>query len=380
MNFEFDEEQERLRDSLRRYLADRAPIRPYLRSAYGAARGKDDAWNGLADLGVVGLIGPTTHGGSGGSMVDAAVALEECGRALYPGPLLASAIGAISIATANGEAGSPGDGTLADLCAGTLVGAVALFETGAPTDWRTVATTVADHDGELRASGGKTHVLNAADADVLYLTAREPDGSIGLFVADSHTLGFELTTIELVDGSRPCSHVHLQGVPVRPVVGDAAVIVEDALDRMRTALVVDAVGAAQRALELTVDYAKQRIAFGKPIGSFQAIQHLSADMLRAVELARAAAYYSCWAIDAAPRAEARRAATMAAAFASDELVRLGNTAIQVFGGIGFTWEHDIHLFYKRLLSASAILGTADDHLMTLADLVFDAAGDQRGRD
>ncbi len=121
---------------------------------------------------------------------------------------------------------------------------------------------------------------------------------------------------------------------------------------------------------MALEYAKEREQFGKPIGSFQAVQHLCADMLRAVELGRAAAYYAAWACDAADGAERHRAATIAAAFAADGFYRVGATAIQVFGGIGFTWEHDIHLFYKRLLTLQQFQGSATDHLEELASIVF----------
>jgi alkylation response protein AidB-like acyl-CoA dehydrogenase len=139
---------------------------------------------------------------------------------------------------------------------------------------------------------------------------------------------------------------------------------------MTVGSVIDGVGAAARALELAVEYAKERIAFDKPIGSFQAVQHLCADMLRAVELGRAAGYYACWAADDADPGEAHRAATMAKAFASEALPQVGGSAIQVFGGIGFTWEHDIHLYYKRLLSLASTLGSADDALEELATVVL----------
>src|SRR4029077_12885386 len=142
------------------------------------------------------------------------------------------------------------------------------------------------------------------------------------------------------------------------------------LDRLGVAYAVDGVGAAQRALELAVEYAKERGQFDKPIGAFQAVQHLCADMLRDVELGRAAAYYACWALDAASPEEAHRAATLARAFACDAFPRIGGTAIQVFGGIGFTWEHDIHLYYKRLLSCGVALGTTADHLTELATLAL----------
>ncbi|HEX4778711.1 MAG TPA: acyl-CoA dehydrogenase family protein, partial [Acidimicrobiia bacterium] len=142
------------------------------------------------------------------------------------------------------------------------------------------------------------------------------------------------------------------------------------VDRLAVADVVDGVGAAARALELAVEYARTRVQFDRPIGSFQAVQHLCADMLQAVELARAGAYYACWAIDAADESERHRAVTMAKAFASDELYRVGASAVQVFGGVGFTWEHDIHLYLKRLMSLRTAGGTTDDHLADLAEIAL----------
>jgi alkylation response protein AidB-like acyl-CoA dehydrogenase len=140
---------------------------------------------------------------------------------------------------------------------------------------------------------------------------------------------------------------------------------------VHTAWVVDGVGAAQRAMEMAIDYAKERRQFDAPIGSFQAVQHLCADMLRNVELARAASYYACWALDAADRAEAHRATTMALAFAADGLSAVGASVIQVHGGIGYTWEHDAHLYYKRLLTLQGLGGGTADHLEELASIVLD---------
>jgi acyl-CoA dehydrogenase len=177
--------------------------------------------------------------------------------------------------------------------------------------------------------------------------------------------------VPTVDGTRKQATIGFDGAPGwRLGAGDAAAAVDRTVDRMAVATVIDGVGAAARALELAVEYAKGRIAFGHPIGSFQAVQHLCADMLRAVELGRAAGYYACWAADDADPAEAHRAATMAKAFASEAFPQLGGSAIQVFGGLGFTWEHDIHLFYKRLLSLAYTLGTADDALAELAAVVL----------
>src|SRR5207302_5179427 len=145
------------------------------------------------------------------------------------------------------------------------------------------------------------------------------------------------------------AEIRLTDTPARRLgTGDATGAIAETVDRLGIAAVVDGVGAASRALEMAIEYAKDRVQFDRPIGSFQAVQHLCADMLRAVELARAGAYYACWAADAGDDRERHRAATMAKAFASDELYRVGASAVQVFGGLGFTWEHDIHLFLKRV--------------------------------
>jgi alkylation response protein AidB-like acyl-CoA dehydrogenase len=155
------------------------------------------------------------------------------------------------------------------------------------------------------------------------------------------------------------------------VGAEASDAVGATLDRLAAGAVVDGVGAAQAALDLSVAYGHQRHQFGVPIGSLQAVQHLCADMLRAVEMARAAGYYACWAADAAPPAERHRAATMALAFAADDLAGVGASAIQVHGGIGFTWEHDVHLFYKRLLTLQRTGGGTVDQLEELAAITLD---------
>jgi acyl-CoA dehydrogenase len=170
-----------------------------------------------------------------------------------------------------------------------------------------------------------------------------------------------------VDGSHAEAVVTLDGVRARRVGrGDATAAVAATVDRLLAGAVVDGVGAAQQALDMSVQYARERHQFGAPIGSFQAVQHLCADMLRAVEMARAAGYYACWAADDADAAERHRAATMAIAFAADELAAVGEAAIQVHAGIGFTWEHDVHLVYKRLLTLQRTGGGSFDQLEELA--------------
>jgi alkylation response protein AidB-like acyl-CoA dehydrogenase len=210
-----------------------------------------------------------------------------------------------------------------------------------------------------------------ADAVLVTATLTGPDGELGAFVVEHGAPGMSVEPITTVDGSRKHGTTTLTATPARRLGGgDASEAVAETVDRMTIAAVVDGVGVASRALELAVGYAKERRQFDRPIGSFQAVQHLCADMLRAVELARAGAYYACWAADATGAPERHRAATMAHAFAADELYKVGAALIQVHGGIGFTWEHDAHLFYKRLLTLRELHGGSEGQLEELASIVL----------
>ena len=372
MDFEFSSDQEMLRDSVRRLLSDKAPI-AYVREQYeadGGTLGRDTVWDGLREMGVVGLLVPEEFGGAGMGMVDAAVVLEELGRALCPAPYASTAIGAVSLVLAAGGAREH-QFLLPGLADGSTIGALAIYEPGGRYQWRTPGCRVR-LDGEVwRFDGTKAHVPDAAACNLLLATALDTDGALGVYALQRD----ESVTVEphtTVDGSRKEGTVTFEGAKAwRLGASDAPGAVSRTLDRLAVAYVVDGVGAAQQAMELAVDYAKERVQFDKPIGSFQAVQHLCADMLRALELGRAAGYYACWAADDAEADEAHRAATMAKAFASDAYAQLGGTAIQVFGGIGFTWEHDIHLYYKRLLSLSVSLGNSSEHLAELARIAID---------
>jgi hypothetical protein len=266
-------------------------------------------WSGLVDLGVVDLLA------QGGSMVDAGVVAMETGRGLLAGPWLSTAVAAASL--------------VPDL--GTRPAAVAF--------------------------DGLDLVPDACAAEVLVLV----DGDRASVVED-----FTAETVETIDPSRQWGRVTVDGSG-RPLDG---VDVDLARDRTLAAWVADGVGAADRLLEMTVAYAKERVQFDKPIGSFQAVQHICADMLRTVEQARGGAWYALWACDQAEPAERRRAVAMAQAYASADLPQVGFDAIQVHGGVGFTWESDVHRYAKRLLTLAQTMGTADAHLDALADLLF----------
>ena len=371
MNFGFSAEQEALRASVRRFLSERCPT-TYVRAMLEDARGTSDTvWRGLGELGLFGLLVPERYGGHGGGWVDMGAVLEEMGRALHPGPFFATAVAAVA---AIGQVASAEEKAelLPGIARGETIATLALFEPGLRWDWTRPAST-ADRIGErwvLR--GRKLFVPDGAAAHLLLVTARAGD-ELGLFAVDAADAS--ITPLVPVDATRKQAEVRLAEAPARRLGGgDAAAALGRAVDRILLGLVADGVGAAARALEMATEYAKIRVQFDRPIGSFQAVQHLLADMLRNVELARSGAYYAMWAADAGGEAECHRAAVMAKAFASDALYRVGADAIQVFGGIGFTWEHDVQLYYKRTLSLAQAFGGTAEFEEEYARLLLDAEG------
>jgi acyl-CoA dehydrogenase len=374
MDFEFSAEQESLRATVARFLAKEAPISPYVRDLLGDAPGTSKSvWLGLAELGALGLLIPEPFGGLGLGMVDVGVVLEEMGRLVHPGPFLSSAVGAVTAIVA---AGGTADQRryLPSLADGTSVGTIALLDDGARR-LSAASTVMARRDGDgWRLSGVKAPVADVLAADLLVVSAH--DGAVtGLYVVEAAAPGVTTSALPTVDGTRQWGRLALDGAPAcRLGGGDAGAGAGEAigrvLDTILVAMVTDAVGAAEAALAMAVDYAKEREQFGKPIGSFQAVQHLCTDMLQAVEQARAGAYYALWACDAAPSSERHRAAVMAKAFASDALAGVGASAIQVLGGVGFTWEHDMHLYYKRLLTLQHAYGGTSEQLEELATIVL----------
>jgi alkylation response protein AidB-like acyl-CoA dehydrogenase len=343
MDVEFSAEQEELRASLRRFLSERAPM-SYVRSQWGDPNGiSDDRWQGLVDLGVTGLLVPETLGGAGAGLVTAGVVLEELGRALLPGPYVSTAVTVPALLPVGRD--DAVDELLADIAAG-----------------RRRAAFV-----DCRPAAGRSWARDAASVDTLVML--HDDGVLLRPATDA-----VITPVETIDGSTSFAEVTVDEYTA--FLADSSVVVEAedvarAADCTLIADVVAGVGTAARALELAVDYAKERHQFGQPIGSFQAVQHLCADMLIDLELGRSGAYYALWAADEAPADERHRAATMAKAWASDAFHRIGATAIQVFGGIGYTWEHDVHLFYKRLLTLQHVGGGTRANLEELAHLLLD---------
>jgi acyl-CoA dehydrogenase len=366
MYFELSAEQESFRDTVRRFAETRAPI-SYVRSMYDDERGTTgEVWQGLVDLGITAILVPESYGGMGLGMVDMGLALEELGRALHPGPYFSSAVAATLAITALHD-GAEGD-LLSAMAAGDHIATLALFEPDRRYQWCQPTTVAAASPSGWTVTGTKVHVGDAVAADTILVVAGTPDG-LGLFAVNRADA--DISPEPLLDGSRKQAEVILRSAPARRIGRhDATSRLSAALDRMLIGLVVDSVGTAQAALDISVDYAKVRHQFGRPIGSFQAVQALCVDMHYQVENSRSLAYYAMWAADDVDASECNRAATMAKAFASNAIAKVGETAIQVHGGIGVTWEHHIGLYYKRCLSMQSAFGDSRDHFENLASVIL----------
>jgi alkylation response protein AidB-like acyl-CoA dehydrogenase len=346
MNLELTDEQLALRDTVRRYLVEKASmpthVRPMLDDPTGTT---DDVWGGLAALGATGVLVPQEYGGSGMTMVEAGVVAEELGAALHPGPWLSTAVAATRALTRM----VPGaNALLTGIADGSMVVAVGPLDRQRPVV----------EDGVLR--GDIAALLDAAAADVVLVLA-DHGGGVGLYAVDMRSAGVSLTDRTHVDPTRKLFDVAFDDAPGRRLASPSTDDVQALVDDVLIAYAADALGAATAVMNLAVDYAKVRRQFDQPIGSFQAVQHLCVDMYETVELARSGVLHALWAADAAQPAERHLAAVRAKAYAA-RLATVGDTAIQVFGGIGYTWEHDAHLYLKRLLGWSTFLGGSDRYL------------------
>jgi alkylation response protein AidB-like acyl-CoA dehydrogenase len=360
MNTELTTEQLALRDSARRFLAEKAPVAGHVRAMLDDTAGTTDAaWRGLASLGMTGILVPEEHGGTGMTMTEAGLVAEELGRALHPGPWLSTAVAAVRALTRLGE-GEPGgaEGETAKLLAGIADGSV--IATVGLRDAMAPAVAAGGRGEGVILTGEIAEVPDAGGAGVLLVLAAEEDGT-ALFAVNVSSPGVEVTPQPTVDRTRKHFRVRLDGAAALRLGGMPDAAVRALADDVLIAFAADALGAAQAVLDLAVEHAKARTQFGRPIGAFQAVQHLCVDMYETVELARGGVFHALWAADAADAAERHLAAVRIKAFAG-RLATVGETAIQVFGGIGYTWEHDAHLYFKRLLSWSAFLGSPDRYL------------------
>ncbi len=365
MDFGFSEEQEMLRKSARDFLAKEAPM-TFVRKMMEEDRGfTHELWKKMADLGWMGLILPEEHGGAGLDFVDMVVVLEEMGRVVLPGPFFATVILG-GVALLEGGSAAVKAEFLPKLAAGELRTTLAQLEPSGRWDAEGIQLEAKKDGAGFVLSGTKLFVPDAHLADVIVVAGRAPgskgkDG-ISLFLVDAKSAGVTITPLKTMDQTRKLSEVVLKDVKVSAdrvvgAPGEGWKLLDRIADRGKVGLCAEMCGGAQKVLEMSVDYAKVREQFGKPIGSFQAIQHKCANMLVEVESSKSVTYYAAWAV-ANDVAEAPLAAAMAKAYCSDAYRHTAGEGIQIHGGIGFTWEHDMHIFFKRAKSSEVTFGDA----------------------
>lgn len=374
MDFAFSEEQDMLRASAREFLAKECPP-SYVRRVMETDHAWDEAmWKRMADMGWMGLGVPADYGGVGG-FLDLVVILEEAGQALLPGPFFSTMCMAVPALLEAGTEAQRQE-VLTRIAAGEARATVALTEPAGRWDAEGVAVPARPSGDGWKLDGVKLFVPDAHVADYVVVAARtrgradtaSRDGAedgITLFLVRGRPEGMTVSPLDTMDMTRRWYEVRLDGVqlPVEAVMGTVDkgwAPLRRALDWATAALCAEMVGGSQRVLDTSVEYAKTRQQFGKPIGVYQAVSHKLADMLLETESARSATYYAAWAVDAdAP--DRSLAASMAKAYTSDTYRRTAGNGIQVHGGIGFTWEHDMHLYFKRAKASEVTLGDATFH-------------------
>ncbi|WP_234796574.1 acyl-CoA dehydrogenase family protein [Mycolicibacterium porcinum] len=372
--FAFTDEQAQLRTAVRKFCADNFDEQTVRTLMESEARFDPKVWARLgAELGVLGLAVPEADGGAGGTLVDQAIAVEELGAALACGPVFGTVLLAIPALVA-ASAGPVRDELLGALAEGTRTAAFAVPDRAAAFDPATVNVTVAE-DGSL--TGTVERVVDGGVGDVLLVAATGP-GGIALYAVEATDPGVQRTPLVTLDLTRPQATVSLSAAAAHLVAGpdEAERVITHAFQVGSALLAAEQVGAAQHLLDLSVEYAKSRLQFGRQIGSFQAVKHRLADCLVDLEHARSASYHAVWALTDGTDDPAL-AVSIAQAIASAAFAKVAADTIQVHGGIGFTWEHQAHLYFKRATTDAALLGSAEAHRSRVAELVLDNATAER---
>ena len=349
MELELSDDLRALRDAARAFLEREASI-AYARAMMDDPRGyRDDVWRAMAELGWMGLPFPEDVGGVGMGFTALAILLEEMGRVVLPGPYFSTVVlaGHAVLEAATEEQRKE---LLPAIAAGEVTWAAALDD---------VSVEVAASGDRFVLNGEARYVSDGATADRIVVAVDD-----ALFVAEG--AGLSATPVGVMDATRKVAHVRFADAPAERLGNGGSV--QRVLDRACVGLAAEMLGGAERVVERSVEYAKQRVQFDRPIGSFQAVKHRAADMALDVESLRNAVAYAAWAIER-DHPDATIAASMAKAFASDAYRRVAASGIQVHGGIGFTWEHDMHLYFKRAKASEVAFGSADRHRERLAGIL-----------
>ena len=363
MYFDLTDEQQAIKQTAHDFLASRFKSER-LREIAASDDGLDESgWKEMAELGWAGLALPEEWGGQGLGIVDLAVLFEEMGYVCAPSLLLSNTIAGLALTFAGSD--EQKERWLAPLAAGELRGTPALVDAGMPAEPNKFAMAAESGSDGIVLDGEKTLVMDAASAD--FFLVATADGR--RHIVEKGAEGVTVTPEQSIDPTRRVSSIRLEGVRVaaESTLHGATEDYWPVFQRACVALAAESTGLAQRALEMSVAYAKDRQQFGRPIGAYQAVSHRCAQMLLETENSRSAVYGAAWAADAEP-GSLPLAASMAKAYASDAGWRVPDMAIQVHGGIGFTWEHDLHFFLKRAKADGELYGTARDHRERVAEL------------
>ena len=356
MNFEFSDEQQQLRDAARRFLADHSPTTA-VRAVLEGEQSYDPAlWKGLGEMGFLGAAIPEEYGGLGLGYLELCVIAEELGRSLAPVPMSSSIYLAAELIKAAGS-GPQKSEWLPKLASGEAIGCLATSEGPGRVSEKSIQARVTGD----KLSGAKVPVLDGMAADFAIVAARDGERSISLFIVDLNGAGVSRQAVGTIDPARGQASIAFDNAPAERLgaAGEGFSLLTEALDRAAVLTAFEQVGGSDKALEMARDYALQRIAFGRPIGSFQAIKHMLADMYVAATLARSNAYYGAWALSTGA-AELGVAAATARVSATKAFQLCGKNNIQVHGGMGFTWAFDCHLFYRRANLLALTLGSQSE--------------------
>ena len=374
MDFAFTEEQHMLRATARRFLDEKAPalvVRRLMETESGFDPG---LWREIASQGWQAMAIPEAYGGAGFSLLEQGILMEEMGRSLFPSPFLSAVVIGADLILHHGTEAQKQE-LLPVIAAGELRVALAQLEASGRWDATGVAMVAKRDGGDLVLDGTKSFVLDGHTADTLLVVVRAegstgPDG-VSLVIVPGDAPGVTRRRLETMDMTRKQAEIVFKRVRVPAAAllgaeGRAWGAIEAMTTRAIVGLAYEQVGGAQKCLEMAVDYAKVRVQFGRPIGSFQAIKHKCADMLVQVESAKSAAYYAGWAV-ATGDPEAEIVAPMAKSYCSEAYFHCAAESIQIHGGIGFTWEHDAHLYFKRAKTDELLFGTPAQHRAVLAE-------------
>ena len=372
MNLGFTEEQDLLRQEVRKFLDEQRPLEEVRRIVATAEGYSRDQWKLLAELGWLGLTIPAEHGGSGLHFEDLVVLLEETGRSLYPSPLLNSTLAALLIA----EAGSADqcDRWLPSLADGSCIASVAILEAHDGITADDIQLRVEVGDSSLRIDGQKKFVAFGAQASLFVVAVRSGDDTeeLSLVLVERDAPGVSTEEVELLDPTKRGATLRMQDtlLPADALLGKVSCAwpaIARHLDRGATAVAAEAAGSAEGALQLTVQFAKDRTQFGHPIGHYQGVKHPLAERYVDIESLKSLVYYAAWALDTHP-GEVAMAASKAKAFAAETILAMGIDGIQLHGAVGYTEEYDIQLYLKRSKWVRPMFGDEDFHYDRIAAL------------